>query len=56
MRAPSAISLPLLTLHLLPWRWRCMPAANADSSACRKPAHHRADGFQNNYVEFEPKG
>jgi len=31
-------------------------AAHAIAKADDVPRHHRADGFQNNYIEFEPKG
>jgi len=31
-------------------------AAHAIVKADDVPRHHRADGFQNNYIEFEPKG
>src|SRR5258706_10772298 len=31
-------------------------AAHAIVKADALPRHHRADGFQNNYIEFEPKG
>ena len=30
-------------------------APHAVNAADDKPAHHRPDGFQNNYIEFEPK-
>jgi N-acyl-phosphatidylethanolamine-hydrolysing phospholipase D len=37
-----------------------MPPLSADETApptsAALPAHHRGDGFQNNYLEFEPKG
>jgi N-acyl-phosphatidylethanolamine-hydrolysing phospholipase D len=33
------------------------PGCSSDMSPrAGQPAHHRQDGFQNNYVEFEPKG
>lgn len=31
-----------------------LPLAHAEDTV--PPSHHRPDGFQNNYVEFEPKG
>jgi N-acyl-phosphatidylethanolamine-hydrolysing phospholipase D len=32
----------------------CVTHVNADDTPA--PSHHRSNGFQNNYVEFEPKG
>jgi N-acyl-phosphatidylethanolamine-hydrolysing phospholipase D len=44
----------LLCLLALLW----MPALSAEPppAASVSPAHHRGDRFQNNYLEFEPKG
>lgn len=42
-------------LRRLAWALLALaPAVSADDTP--PPSHHRANGFQNNYIEFEPKG
>ncbi len=50
-RARNRFGAVLLCLVALVWR----PALSAEPAPAA-PAHHRGDKFQNNYLEFEPKG
>ena len=53
-------SLHVLLLALLSCALALAPShaqtPDTPSDAARLPHHHRAEGFQNNYIEFEPKG
>ena len=49
----SAASPLALALHLFAMTSLTNPALGADAEP---PAHHRPGGFQNNYIDFQPKG
>ena len=59
-RMPAHAALAVLRSAVLSGGFIAAFAASwphrADASDLPKPAHHRADGFQNNYLDFEPKG